>query len=331
MQNGISIYGVIKTGGSLASREIDVGSTEAPAVFTIGFKDLAAVVSSNPLTSYDALSREKAIKDLAVHQLVLEKVMERFTVVPVKFGTMLESEDEVITFLEKAYTLLSDLLDKREGKIELDIAAWWELPEILPVIAQQNSRVREKQQEIAQKGDTVSLEDKMVLGQYIEQALNARKDSYQQVILQTLKQEAEDVCLHEPADDQMICNVAFLLEKKNEASFRHTIDALDQDLQSHVHFRVVGPLPTYSFSTIQIKRIDPDSVEAAKKTLGLPAEITAKAVHDAYHKLAKEFHPDRRGGEEDSEEFQRIHSAYITLRDFVDNGLIHPELYQYAQ
>ena len=331
MQNGISIYGVIKTGGSLASRKIDVGSTETPAVFTIGFKDLAAVVSSNPLTSYDALSREKAIKDLAVHQLVLERVMERFTVVPVKFGTMLESEDEVITFLEKAYTLLSDLLDKREGKIELDIAAWWELPEILPVIAQQNSRVREKQQEIAQKGDTVSLEDKMVLGQYIEQALNARKDSYQQVILQTLKQEAEDVCLHEPADDQMICNVAFLLEKKNEASFRHTIDVLDQDLQSHVHFRVVGPLPTYSFSTIQIKRIDPDSVEAAKKTLGLPAEITAKAVHDAYHKLAKEFHPDRRGGEEDSEEFQRIHSAYITLRDFVDNGLIHPELYQYAQ
>ncbi|HTK06693.1 MAG TPA: GvpL/GvpF family gas vesicle protein [Ktedonobacteraceae bacterium] len=330
MKSGLFLYGIIGASDIPVSEEIEIGNPAAPVVFTVRFQEIAAVVSPHALIAYDTVEKEQIVKDLAIHQLVIEKVMERFTIIPVKFGTIVESKDEISNVLEKGYALLRDMLEKRKEKIELDVVAWWELPEILPILTQQNSQLQEKQQEIIQKGDEASVEDKISLGQCIQQALSAEKVSYQQTILQTLKQAAEDVCMHSQADDQIIFNAGFLLEKKNEASFHHVVDTLDQNLQSRIHFRVVGPLPTYSFSTIQIKKLDPRCVEEAKKTLDLPTEFTAKMVHDAYHKHAKEHHPDKTNGE-DTQEFQRIHSAYTTLKDFVDNGLIYPEVYQYAQ
>lgn len=328
MKNGIYIYGIIKTSGSQEFGEIGIGNNAASNVLTVGFKDLAAVVSKSPLVVYDSQDKEKVIKDLVTHQFVIEKVMESFTIVPVKFGTMVETEDEVIKFLEKGYVLLSNELGKSEGKIELDVVAWLDLPKTIAAISRNNSQIQEKQQKLALKGANVSIEDKVMLGQYIEQALKAEKASYHQLILQTLKQGVEDVCLHDLANDEMIFNAAFLLEKKNKEFFDTVVDTLDQKLENNVNFRVVGPLPLYSFSTIVFKTIDPEQIEEAKKTMGLTGEITDKAIRDAYHQLAKEYHPDKNSGE-DSIEFQLIHAAYRTLKNFIENGLIQVELYQW--
>lgn len=330
MKNGIYIYGIIKTSEPQVFGEMGIGDNAVSQVLTLGLKDIAAVVSSSPFIAYDSLSKEKVVKDLATHQLVIEKVMEHFTILPVKFGTMVETEDEVIEFLKKGSVLLNNELDKAKGKIELDVVVWWELPKILAVISHHNEQIQAKQQEIAMKGEQVSIEDKITLGQFIEQALKAEKARYQQVILQTLKQETVDICLHELASDKMILNAAVLLEKKNEESFDTAIHELDQKLENTVNFRVVGPLPPYSFSTIVFEKIDPERIEEAKKTLGLTGEITDKTLRDAYHQLAQQYHPDKKSGE-DATEFQLIHDAYSTLQNFIENGLIHVEVYRWKE
>lgn len=102
MKNGIYICGIIKTSSPQEFGEIGIGNDVASNVQTIGYKDLAAVVCNSPLLVYDSLTKEQVVKHLATHQFVIEKVMERFTIVPVKFGTMVETEDEVIQFLEQA-------------------------------------------------------------------------------------------------------------------------------------------------------------------------------------------------------------------------------------
>jgi hypothetical protein len=150
------------------------------------------------------------------------------------------------------------------------------------------------------------------------------------VILQTLKQEAVDVCLHDSAGDRMILNTAFLLEKENENSFDLAVHNLDQKLENTVNFRVVGPLPPYSFSTIVFEKIDPARVEEAKKTLGLTGEITDKTLRDTYHQLARKYHPDKKGGE-DATEFALIHDAYSTLEKFLEKGLMHVEVHRWKE
>lgn len=330
MQSGLYVYGIIKTSKPQDFGEIGINNDTASHVLAIGFKDIAAVVSYSPLMVYDSLSKEKVIKDLATHERVIERVMDRFTILPVKFGTMVEIEDQLIEFLEKGYALLSNELGKAEGKIELDVVASWKVPEILTTLSRQNDQLRETQQKIAAKESQVSVEDKIMLGQLIEHVLKNEKKRCQQLILQDLKQVADDICLHNLIEDDIIFNAAFLLEKENQSAFDALVHSLDRKLENTIYFRVVGPLPPYSFSTILFKRIDPGEVEKAKKTLGLTGEITDKSLRDAYYLLAKEYHPDRTGGET-SVEFQVIQDAHRILRNFIENGLIYTEVYRWKE
>ncbi|GHO93519.1 hypothetical protein KSF_035670 [Reticulibacter mediterranei] len=331
MKNGTYIYGIINTGTPQEFGEMGIGDRVASKVKTLGFKDIAAVVSNSTLTAYDSLSKEKVAKDLAVHQLVIEKVMQACTILPVKFGTMTETEDEVIKFLEKGYDLLHNELDKAKRKIELDVVAWWDLQKILATLPHQNEQLQARQQEIMMKGGEVSTEDKIALGQLIEQELNAEKVRYQQTILETLRQETVDVLLHDLLGDKMILNAAFLLAKEHEKSFDTAIQSLDQKLLNTVNFRVVGPLPLYSFATIVFKKIAPERIKDAKKALGLTGEITEQTLRDAYHRLAQKYHPDKTGEEDSTEEFQLIHDAHSTLQDFIENGSMHVEMYRWKE
>jgi gas vesicle protein GvpL/GvpF/DnaJ-like protein len=332
MKNGIYIYGIIKTSDSQKFGNIGISDAdEATPVQTIVFREVAAVVSRSPFMVYDSLGKEKIIKDLVTHQFVLERVMEHFTIIPVKFGTMVETEEEASKFLVKGYSLLSNELRKGEEKIELDVVASWELPKILPSIYRHNDQIYIKQSEIARQGNQASMEEKIALGKLIEQSLLSTKADYQQTILQTFAAITLDTRLHDLADEQMIFNGAFLLEKKDEENFNQLINNLDRQLENTVNFRVVGPLPPYSFSTIVLENIDPRKVEEAKEILELEGSLTEKAVRDAYHRQAQRFHPDVSSGEEAEQaaHFPHIHSAYRTLKSVVENGLTHVEIYQW--
>lgn len=326
--NGLYLYGVIKTSVSQEFGEIGIGDA-ASKILTIGFKDVAAIVSESPFMVYDTLAKEKTVRDLVTHQFVIEKVMENFTIIPVKFGTMVKTEGEVINFLEKGYTLLCSELCKMEEKIELDVVASWKLPKVLTALYRDNPLLQNKQKEIVQKGQA-SIEDKVALGKLVEQALKTQKASYQQLILQTLTKGTLDVCLHEPANDEMIFNAAFLIEKKHEDLFTEMITGLDQDLENALNFRVVGPLPLYSFSTVLLEQIDPANLEDAKRIFDLHGEITDKTVRDAYRHLAQKYHPDK-SDDEALLDFPLLHSAYKLLKKFAKSGLMHVEVYRWEK
>lgn len=327
MKNGIYIYGVIKSNGPQGFGEIGIGR-KASKVSAINFKDLATVVSKSPFIIYDSLTKEKTVKDLVTHQFVIEKVMENFTVIPVKFGTMVETEDEAVKFLEKGYFILRNALRKMKSKIELDVVASWKLPKILNVIYAEDRRVQKKQQEIALKGDKVALEDKVALGKLIEQVLNIRKVRDSRSILQTLKKNAVEICLHDLTGDEMVFNAAFLIKAANKEKFNKILDRLDQKFEDTLSFRLVGPLPSYSFSTILFKRISKLEVEKAKKTLGLNGEITDKLLSRTYRQLAQVYHPDKNASQGQLK-FDLINSAYRTLKDFTKRGFFDVDIYHW--
>lgn len=326
MKTGTYIYGCIRTSEPQEFGAIGIGSP-ASAVKTVIVKDVAAVVSASPFVVYDSLEKERTIKDLVTHQFVIEQVMRQWTIVPVKFGTMVENEDEVRIFLEHGHDLLSAELSKMEEKIEMDVVARWNLSSILAALPRRNPQVLDKQKEIALKGGQASIEDKIALGKAIEQALQSEKTRYQQAILQTLKQGSVDVRQHTVASDDMIFNAGFLVDKQKEEVFSEAINVLDRDFEDAVNFRVVGPLPVYSFSTILLERMDARRFEEARNLFELEGEITEKAVRDAYRRLAQRSHPDASGGP--VVDFHLVHSAYRTLKDYTEKGLVHVGLHQW--
>lgn len=70
--------------------------------------------------------------------------------------------------------------------------------------------------------------------------------------------------------------MAFLLPKSRQAEFDRRVEALDAELGGQLLFKVVGPLPPYSFSTIEIEQILPDDVTWASSRWASTGRPTAR-------------------------------------------------------
>src|SRR4051812_19385723 len=107
---GKYVYCIIRNDRSREFGEIGIGS--GARVYTIAHKDLSAVVSDTPIVIYDP-TRENVL----AHEFVNETVMREFTLIPMSFGTVFRSEDDVQALLRSTYQAFADVLDKMQDKI----------------------------------------------------------------------------------------------------------------------------------------------------------------------------------------------------------------------
>jgi DnaJ-domain-containing protein 1 len=117
-------------------------------------------------------------------------------------------------------------------------------------------------------------------------------------------------------DDKMILNCAFLLEKGKESDFDIKLKTLDQEYQQKINFRCIGPLPSYSFFTCQLKRVEYKQIEQARKLLGLEEKVSLEKIKDSYRKIAQKNHPDNDSSNlRLEEEFEKTIQAYQLLKE----------------
>jgi hypothetical protein len=136
-------------------------------------------------------------------------------------------------------------------------------------------------------------------------------------ILEAIKGEAENLRFHDLMDDTMILNVALLMDKDREKEFDRKIRELNQWYREKINFRCIGPLPPYSFSTVEIEKIGFTVVDQARKVLELDYEATLSQIKEAQRRLTRAYHPDRNGGDpQAAERFKRISQAYKVLTQY---------------
>jgi len=84
-----------------------------------------------------------------------------------------------------------------------------------------------------------------------------------------------------------------------------------------LNFRCVGPLPPYSFYTLDVSRLKLDEIEWAKKKLGIQSDhISRDEVKRAYRRFAKVSHPDTNQMPDAKKEYEDIVKAYKLLWDY---------------
>ena len=313
------IYGIISTDGERKFGPIGIGG-QSDEIYTISHRGIGAVFSNSSAIEYDVISKEALGRYLASHQFVVEQVMKNYTVIPVKFGTMARDDEEVREIIETGYTQFKDALKAMDNKMELDVVALWSnLGLVFQEIGEEEEIKRFKEQ-IALKPPGETLEDRIKIGQMVKASLDGRRDQYAGEILGVLKGQAEDFRLHELGDDSMIVNVAFLLDRDKEEKFDEKVNELNEKYEEKVNFRCVGPLPPYSFSTMEVKRIGFELLDEARKSLELDQGATLSQIKEAHRRLTHKYHPDRNPDDPQAEErFKRISDAYRLLTDYCQN------------
>jgi DnaJ-domain-containing protein 1 len=151
-------------------------------------------------------------------------------------------------------------------------------------------------------------------GKIVKESLDRRREEFQQRLLGSLRGAALDVQPNALVADEMVLNVAFLIEKKREEEFDEQVRKLDEALNGEVSFRIVGPLPPYSFATVDVARPSVEKLNEARRLLGLGVSVSQAEVKQAYRRLAAQTHPDARGENGQGDEgFVRVREAYDLL------------------
>jgi hypothetical protein len=306
------VYGIIPTTESLT-----FGASGFPPqpeqVYTVVYRGLGCVMSNYLGEDFASLGRESLVRCLMAHQVVVERVMKGYPILPVKFGTLVDGDSRVQRLIEQGHRQFARALTVLDGKVEMEVAATWDLKRVLEEIGREEEILRLKKA-VANRPSTEILEEQIRAGRIVKEFLDRRRDEYQQRMVESLRAMALDLKPNALIADEMVMNVAFLIQREREEEFDKRVEELDRLFDDRISFRVIGPLPPYSFSTVELIRPSADKIEEARRLLGLGNEVSEADVKEAYRRLAARTHPDAHPDDgQGGERFTRVREAFALL------------------
>ncbi|MEI6056954.1 MAG: GvpL/GvpF family gas vesicle protein [Lentisphaerota bacterium] len=189
------------------------------------------------------------IKECAMqHEKIIESLMEKYTVLPVKFHTVFKDKISAINAFQKHYSDFEDNIKKLRNKIEYSLKVLWNLKEI--------------QKDI----DLNSLYGKSIIDGNSESKnylkLKFRKYKQRESLKESAKTRADDISkyfdsfiadkkLHILQTDNLFLSAVYLIDKKDINSFKEAFDNLKKDMGGKYDFLLTGPWPPYNFITLK--------------------------------------------------------------------------------
>jgi hypothetical protein len=248
-QEGVYVYCIIEATEPRTFGKIGIGG-RSDEVFTVHYRDLAAVVSRAPLIVYDP-TRENAL----THEHIQEVVMNEhgFTPVPMSFGTLFKTDEDTVEFLKDTYDALRDVLVKMKDKLEFGLKVNWDRDQVLREIEQQNEEIRRLKAEIETNTQSSTYFARMQLGRLVEQALVDRSESIVREIYDHLRDAAIASRSNKVIGDKMIMNAAFLVGRDQAEHFDAKVHDIGKKFEGTLSFRYTGPWPPYNFVTIRLQ------------------------------------------------------------------------------
>jgi hypothetical protein len=242
---GKYVYCVIEASDALQFGQIGIGAGPSD-VYTVHYRNLAAVVSEAPLEVLDS-TRENVL----AHERVNETVMREHTVIPMSFGTIFKTREDIVELLRSAFEAFGDVLSKMQNKLEFGLKVLWDRDQAIRDVEAEDEDVGRLKKEISgQKGPTYFA--RMQYGRLVDAALQSRSERYLAEILDELRDVSVASRINKPIGDKMIMNAAFLISRDREGAFDAKVKSIASRFD-RLTFKYTGPWPPYNFVNIRLK------------------------------------------------------------------------------
>ncbi|HJU37581.1 MAG TPA: GvpL/GvpF family gas vesicle protein [Gaiellaceae bacterium] len=220
------LYGITRP-RKVAKRLADQG------IFLVENDGRAAIVSE-----LDEGPVEATRRNLLAHADVVEQLHEAGVVLPARFGYQLESREEALEML--ALPEIEQLLERHEKTCELTLKGTYE-ESVLAEVGAGLQPLRDAYRA------SPSVEVGIALGEAVGEGLAERRARDASHVLAGLGSLVLDVVRSEPAGELAAFDLALLVERDGVEPIEAKVEELSARLSPPLHFKLVGPLPPYSF------------------------------------------------------------------------------------
>ena len=266
-----------------------------PGLRAIAAGPLAAVVGAAPEGGLKGRERSALLPWLLASQKVMERLLANAPVLPVALGTVVEDEGRVRHMLDAGAAILGEGFQAVGDGIEMNLSVLWHLD---TVVARLLPGVAPELRQAAAGGDAI---ERQALGVVLAGLVSAERRRARARVIEALQAVTRDFAIGEPIEPGGVVNLALLVDRAAEETLGAALEALDAEFGGALTFRLVGPLPPYSFASVQVHLAPAAAVCGARTALGVEPDASPETVKAAYRRAARETHPDLvpMGGEDE--------------------------------
>ncbi|WP_164215139.1 GvpL/GvpF family gas vesicle protein [Virgibacillus sp. YIM 98842] len=245
-KTGIYIFCGIQTEEETAFGDFEMeGDTRT--TFTIHYKDAAMVAAEVPMKIYHPNKQ-----NLMMHQQILARVMkENDTVIPISFGNIFKSREDVKVLLENLYPQFEELFPKIKGKIEVGLKVIGK-KDWLRKRVHENPQVGKIAQSVQRKSEAAGYYDRIQLGDAAQNMITGLQKEIEADIYTPLETEAEAAAINDPISETMLLNASFLINRDKEEKFDELVNEAHDKWKDYTDFNYTGPWPAYNFINIRL-------------------------------------------------------------------------------
>jgi len=262
---GYYVYGIV---GGDSSQPVEglpeEGIDPAYPVYAVPYQAIQAIVSRVSEHEFGQEELEANLNDIRwldkvyAHQGILEAVMTRRTLIPVRFCTIYRSEGRVREMLVQHYDDFVDALARLQGKEEWGVKVYCDYKTVAQRVGEISDRVKELRTEMASKSDGVAYFLKKRLEEKVAQEVERVSDECAQRSHDRLSSHAEEALINPlqgreitGRKKEMILNGAYLVAEEQLAVFRAELQSLEEEYGNlGLSYEMTGPWPPYNFVTI---------------------------------------------------------------------------------
>ena len=181
---------------------------------------------------------EATRRNLLAHADIVEQLHEETVVLPARFGYVLENREDALELL--ALPEIESLLERHERTCELTLRGTYEES----VLAEIGAGLKSLRDAYAV---APSVDAGIALGEAVGEALHDRRARDASLVLDAVGPLVLEFVTGEPAGELAAFDLALLVERDRVEAIETRLEELAGRLSPPLHFKLVGPLPPYSF------------------------------------------------------------------------------------
>lgn len=242
------IYGIVEEPQPRRFSFTGVGKAD---VYTINYQRIAAIISDTGFSEIDPTRT-----NVQAHTVVQDELLKEYTLLPMGFGMVAASDDEVQGLLEKNYEGLTSELNRLANMLEIELKIYWDQETIIKEIQGENrelSRLKAKIKAASSPGEIRNL--MIEAGRLVENIVLDWKTRYAEEVYAALQELSCEAKMNNPVGLKNLLNASFLVEKSREREFKEQVYKMDTEFQGKVNFKYVGPMPPYNFVDLRLEPV----------------------------------------------------------------------------
>jgi hypothetical protein len=175
-------------------------------------------------------------------------------VLPIRFGTIAATPDEIRNLLNRRYSEFMELLRQFENKMEINVRGTWKnMGQIYKEIDKEHLELQKIRAEIEHLEDPGEKNIKIAeAGNLVELALIEKKEEEAGLIIDAFRKSIFEYKLNKTSSDAMFMNTAFLINSGREVEFDNIMSGLGTRFEDRCDFVYTAPLPIFNFIDLKI-------------------------------------------------------------------------------